>query len=414
MDPEISGGEGYNMADWMSWWLATIPGWGAVRLRQLVMCMGNAEKICAELSECKDVVEFQARVENQWSLTEEAMLGGRLIIQKKDIQQLWEHQKLQSKSKEEYEYWTKQGVRFITIEDKEYPQRLRQIYDPPYALYFRGNLPDESRKTAAVIGARACSGYGASQGRKIARELAAHNVQIISGLAYGIDSEGHCGALESGVNGATYAILGCGVDQCYPVEHEQLASRILAQGGGILSEFPPGTAPCAAHFPMRNRIISGLSDCILVMEARRRSGSLITVDQALEQGREVFALPGRISDKLSEGCIHLISHGANLLTGSDDVIRYLFKNNEYHGCELHSEESTGEDYTASSEDDGRQNPVSMTEKRAIYSCLDSVGKTVEDLMHMTGLSLDDVRLQLLELLLEGQITETIKGYYSIL
>lgn len=293
---------------------------------------------------------------------------------------------------------------FVPLQDSRYPQRLREIFDPPFALYVRGQLPREDRRSAAIIGARACSGYGAKQGRKIARELAGQGVQIISGLAYGVDSEGHWGALESGVCGATYGVLGCGVDLCYPPEHQVLAERILENGGGLLSEFPPGMPPMAGHFPMRNRIISGLSDCILVMEARKRSGSLITVDQALEQGREVFALPGRVGDSLSEGCLQLIRHGANILMESDDVIQYLFpqkrKSQETESSNLEESNQKAADHCM------------MEDRNQVYACLDSMGKTVEEIMAMTGLPLDQVRTQLLELLLEGQITETIKGYYS--
>ncbi|MBP3701670.1 MAG: DNA-processing protein DprA [Lachnospiraceae bacterium] len=366
-------------------------------------------------------------------MTEAGGLGHRLQIRLQDVRQLWYHRKEIDHSGEEYERWISAGLGFVTIFDPDYPQRLREIYDPPFALYVRGKLPDPHRKTAAIIGARACSGYGANYGRKIARELAAEGVQIISGLAYGIDSEGHWGALESKVPGATYAVLGCGVEQCYPREHEKLADQILQNGGGILSEFPPGTAPHAGHFPMRNRIISGLSDCILVMEARRRSGSLITVDQALEQGREVFALPGRVEDKLSEGCLHLIRNGANLLTESGDVLWYLFpekrKNGKYMDKNVKiASECGGKDkgikkiQIRSGELDecerkrghAREKDFSAdTEKNSVYSCLDSVEKTVEEIMTLTGLPLAAVRMQLLELLLEDQITETVKGYYSI-
>jgi len=400
------------MADWASWWLASVPGWGAVRLRQLIASMKNTENIIRNLKVSKDPVEFYEWLERGWTETQEAKSGERLKIKSKDIQQLWEHQKNYSKSREEYEYWMEQGIKFVTLTDAEYPLRLRQIYDPPFALYVRGYLPDENRKTAAVIGARACSGYGAVHGRKIARELALQGVQIISGLAYGVDSEGHLGALESEVMGATYAILGCGLDKCYPPEHEKLAEQILNHRGGLISEFPPGTEPIAAHFPMRNRIISGLSDCILVMEARRRSGSLITVDQALDQGREVFALPGRIGDKLSEGCIHLIRNGANVLTESGDVMQYLFGNKLKSGeeCILPEEklcESGFEVYERG------EASIILEGKNSVYSCLDPVGKTVEEIMCLTGLPLEAVRTQLLDLLLEGQISETIKGYYSV-
>lgn len=260
-----------------------------------------------------------------------------------------------------------------------------------------------------MIGARACSAYGGGQGKRFARELAACGVQIISGLAYGVDSEGHWGALESGAAGATYAVLGCGVDQCYPPEHEKLADQILANGGGLISEFLPGTGPKARNFPMRNRIISGLSDCILVMEARKRSGSLITVDQALEQGKEVFALPGRVCDGLSEGCHQLIRNGAAILTSSEDVLEFLYPDRkEYMKMADGAERKL---VTKSiSESDTNTNPGIGKE---IYCCLDTDGKTIEQLMSQTGLSLAQVQMELLDLLMEDKIVEPSKGYYSL-
>ena len=403
------------MSDWKAWWLAETPGWGAVKLRQLMESLGKESQVLELLSVCESPETYLQWIRTAWEDSERGQTGEQLRIKPKDVRQLWAHRSRQDICKEEYYRWRDKGVCFITISDPEYPHRLKHIYDPPYALYVRGNLPQEERKAAAVIGARACSGYGIQQGRRIARELAAQGVQIISGLAYGVDSEGHWGALESGVQGATYAVLGCGVDICYPAEHQKLAEKILEQGGGLISEFPMGTQPSPGQFPMRNRIISGLSDCILVMEARKRSGSLITVDQALEQGREVFALPGRVGDSLSEGCLHLIRNGANILMESGDVISYLY------GTENESGRMRNEkiENKTKSGGYGREKakivlPDALTkEKNEVYSCLDCVGKTIEEIMAMTDLPLEEVRNQLLELILEGQILETVKGYYSI-
>ena len=403
------------MSDWKAWWLAETPGWGAVKLRQLMESLGKESQVLELLSVCEDPETYLQWIRTAWEDSERGQTGEQLRIKPKDVRQLWVHRSRQDICKEEYCRWRDKGVRFITMTDPEYPQRLRHIYDPPYALYVRGNLPQEERKAAAVIGARACSGYGMQQGRRIARELAAQGVQIISGLAYGVDSEGHWGALESGVQGATYAVLGCGVDICYPAEHHKLAERILEQGGGLISEFPMGTQPSPGQFPMRNRIISGLSDCILVIEARKRSGSLITVDQALEQGREVFALPGRVGDSLSEGCLHLIRNGANILMESGDVISYLYGIESESGRVINE---NNDNKTKSGECARKRGnivlPGALTkEKNGVYSCLDCVGKTIEEIMALTDLPLEEVRNQLLDLILEGQILETVKGYYSI-
>ena len=406
------------MADGYAWWLAQTPGWGAVRLRQLVQCMGLEKHIWDQLMVCNSPELYWQWILTAWECSDSATRGEKLRIKSQDVRRLWEHRNHMTQSQEEYQRWKDSGIRFVTMSDPEYPQRLKEIYDPPYALYVRGNLPREDRKSAAVIGARACTGYGIQQGRRLARELAAEGVQIISGLAYGVDSEGHWGALESGVPGATYAVLGCGVDVCYPSEHEKLVEKILEQGGGILSEFPMGTQPMPGQFPMRNRIISGLSDCILVIEARKRSGSLITVDQALEQGREVFALPGRIGDKLSEGCLHLIRNGANVLMESGDVISYLYPNmiesGDGNGKSAKNYQEKGDDIAI----EGRRSlafdiKVSSSKRNAVYSVLDCVGKTMEEIMNLTDLPLEEVRAQLLDLLLEDQILETVKGYYSL-
>lgn len=403
------------MSDWRAWWLAQTPGWGAVKLRQLVECIGEEAQVLELLSVCDSPEKYFQWIRTAWENSERRIMGEELRIKPKDVRQLWDHRCRQEKSAEEYLCWKEKGVRFITISDPQYPLRLKHIYDPPYALYVRGNLPQEDRKAVAVIGARACTGYGTQQGRRLARELASQGVQIISGLAYGVDSEGHWGALESGIQGATYAVLGCGVDICYPAEHEKLAERILEQGGGLLSEFPMGTQPSPRQFPMRNRIISGLSDCILVIEARKRSGSLITVDQALEQGREVFALPGRVGDSLSEGCLHLIRNGANVLMESGDILSYLYGVENKSG-EL---EISKEKYIMKSgEDDGKGKEMVSSDavasrRLAVYSCLDCMGKTIEEIMALTNLPLEEVRSQLLDLLLEDQILETVKGYYSL-
>ena len=220
--------------------------------------------------------------------------------------------------KTEYEKMTERGIRFIPYFSREYPERLKEIQDPPYALYVKGSLPDPEARKAAVIGARRCTPYGEKYAIDFAQALAFRGVEIISGMARGIDGMGHRGALLAG--GRTYAVLGCGADICYPREHIGLYSDILEQGGGIISELAPGTAPLPRNFPARNRIISGLSDAVLVMEAGKKSGSLITVDMALEQGRDVYALPGPVNSTLSDGCNRLIRQGAGILLSPEELL----------------------------------------------------------------------------------------------
>ncbi|MCM1246476.1 MAG: DNA-processing protein DprA [Roseburia sp.] len=201
---------------------------------------------------------------------------------------------------------------------KEYPKRCRQIYDPPRKLFYMGRMPEE-KICIAVVGARSCSHYGRETARKFASRLASAGVGIVSGMARGIDGWAHQGALEGG--GRTYAVLGNSAEICYPAEHEKLYRSIL-KNGGVLSEYPPGTEAAPHRFPERNRIISALSDGVLIVEARIKSGSLITADQALSQGRDVFVIPGRAGDALSEGCNNLIKQGANLVTSPEEIIEY--------------------------------------------------------------------------------------------
>ena len=202
-----------------------------------------------------------------------------------------------------------------------YPALLGELHDPPPRLYLRGG-PVElfERPAVAIVGARSCSPYGAQVAREVARELAAAGVVVVSGLARGVDGEGHRGALAAG--GLTVAVLGCGIDRDYPRAHAQLAARI-AESGVIVSEYPPGIEPSAWRFPERNRIVAGLAHATVVVEARERSGALITADFALELGRDVFAVPGEITSALSAGTNDLIRQGATPLLTADDVLEAL-------------------------------------------------------------------------------------------
>lgn len=211
------------------------------------------------------------------------------------------------------------GVSFVTLVDHNYPSPLREIPDPPAALFYRGELrPDEL--AVAIVGTRRCSHYGRLVAETLAAEVAGAGVTVVSGLARGIDTAAHKGALA--VGGRTVAVLGTGLDTCYPRENQRLLAEI-ARTGLVLSEFPLGMPSEPWHFPVRNRIIAGLSRAVVVVEARRRSGALITADLALEQGREVMAVPGNITSPLSAGTNWLIQQGARLVTGAQDVLEGL-------------------------------------------------------------------------------------------
>ena len=214
------------------------------------------------------------------------------------------------------------GFRFLGRSVPEYPPLLRELHDAPPGLFLRGAGENELlvRPSVAIVGARACSSYGAQVARLLGRELGAAGLVVVSGLARGVDSEAHRGALESG--GVTVAVLGCGVDRDYPAAHAQLASRIC-EAGLVLSEYAPGVEPAPWRFPARNRIIAGLAAATVIVEARERSGALITADFALEAGREVFAVPGEITSSLSAGTNALIRLGATPLTSTGDVLDAL-------------------------------------------------------------------------------------------
>lgn len=215
---------------------------------------------------------------------------------------------------------TSMGVRLISIWDEaDYPRTLRTLTDPPVLLYRRGTWNDD-RMALAVVGARKASPNGRIFTRELCREVARYGLIIVSGLARGIDSCAHLGALDA--DGSTAAVLGCGIDQVYPPENQALFQKI-AEKGAIFSEYPPGAPPLAGHFPGRNRIISGLCAGTLVVEAAAGSGSLITVDFALEQGREVFAVPGPVTSEVGSGVNQLLKDGAHLVTEARDILDVL-------------------------------------------------------------------------------------------
>ncbi|MBI4549730.1 MAG: DNA-protecting protein DprA [Candidatus Omnitrophica bacterium] len=220
----------------------------------------------------------------------------------------------------EFRACAESGVQILGFKEPGYPAALYDIYDPPLILYVRGDLAAGDRCCLAIVGTRGPSAYGIETARRFASFFAQAGITVVSGFAKGIDSEAHRGALLA--KGRTVAVLGCGVDQIYPAENKALYEDFLNQGA-FVSEYPLGTLPQAVHFPRRNRIISGLCLGVLIVEAHERSGSLITAQFALEQGREVFAVPGRIDSLRSRGTNRLIREGAALVESPEDVISEL-------------------------------------------------------------------------------------------
>ncbi|HEY8227987.1 MAG TPA: DNA-processing protein DprA [Pyrinomonadaceae bacterium] len=230
---------------------------------------------------------------------------------------------LQAAAESEIKTVRKLGGDILLLDDGVYPSSLREIYDPPIVIYVKGSWSEcLDQPCIAIVGSRRCSTYGQNSALMIARDLAQRGMTVISGFARGIDSAAHRGALEAG--GRTVAVLGTGIDQCYPRDHRKLACDILENGGAVVTQFPLGTPPVSENFPYRNRIISGLSLGVLVVEASENSGSLITARLAMEQNREVFAIPGNITSRNSFGTNYLIKGaGAKLVQQWQDIATEL-------------------------------------------------------------------------------------------
>lgn len=262
-----------------------------------------------------------------------------------------------------------------------YPALLAELHDPPARLYVRGGPADVLGLPAvAIVGARSCSAYGAQVARELARELAAAGVVVVSGLARGVDGEAHRGALAAG--GLTVAVLGCGIDRDYPRAHAPLAGRIV-ESGAVVSEYPPGVEPSPWRFPARNRIVAGLAGATVVVEARERSGALITADFALELGREVFAVPGEITSALSAGTNDLVRQGATPLLRAEDVLDAL-------GLECARP--------------GLRVPDALSAAaRTLLAPLSETARTLDELSRLTGLETGALAAALTELELAGLV-----------
>lgn len=291
------------------------------------------------------------------------------------------------------------GILFIYKEGKQYPQNLLQLYDMPYGLYSKGQPLRADEPAVAMVGARGCSGYGRSVAYSFAKAFAQLGITVVSGMASGIDTAAHEGCIAGG--GRTVAVLGNGVDICYPRENIRLYMQIQEKGT-ILSEYPPGTVPAAGRFPVRNRIISGISDAVIVVEARKRSGSLITADAALEQNRDVYVVPGNIGQPLSEGCNELIKQGAIVITKPEDIFQTKALKDKIF---MNKTVGKGE------EKEKIQKKFLATPKDMVYSCFDLYPKSLDELLAETGLEIADLNQMILEMQLEGLITEISKNCY---
>ena len=331
------------------YWLAGIEGISNLKKRKLREVYGNGKAIY---------------------YIEETNLKKHTFLNEKDIERLKKAKKTVNLEMQ-WEKSVKKKIKFVPYFSDNYPKKMKVITDPPYALYVLGSLPDENVKSAAIVGARNCTSYGEQMALQYGKCLGHAGVQVISGMARGIDGAGQRGALNG--DGTTFAVLGCGVDVCYPRENIGLYMDIQKKGG-IISEFPPGTEPLARNFPMRNRIISGLADLVLIVEACEKSGSLITAQWALDQGNAVFAVPGPVNEERSMGCHKLIYDGAGIAYTPEILLREM-----------------GIEY---------ENPVKIktkndlglaTDLKLVYSCLDLRPKSMDFLIQKTGLPPEKIR-----------------------
>ncbi len=366
-------------------YLQDLFGHGKKTIRSLIGQYGSATEVCK-----KSFEEL------------EGYFKGMPLEKRKRVRDKWNAAALKeaAKRREELENG---GVFYVPITHPAFPAALREIPDPPLSLFYKGLLPDPAKPSLAIIGSRACSAYGSNAARWFGEQMALSGVQVISGLARGIDGIAQKGAMDAG--GYSYGVLGSGVDVCYPSDNKRIYDRCLTQGG-ILSEYFPGTKPDPRLFPPRNRIISGLSDGVLVVEAGEKSGTLITVDMALDQGKEVFILPGRVTDRLSCGCNRLIAQGAQMALSPEDVLEKLYGIRK-------KQEASG----------GRQEEK-MPEKPDLMSVLDWEPKTLQTLFlqlneTLSGQgypameSITELSGALMELCFAGKALQLPGGYYRL-
>ena len=294
----------------------------------------------------------------------------------------------------EIEKAEEKGIRILTLFDKDYPKNLKEIYDPPYVLYVKGEFLAADENAVAIVGSRGASFYGLSCAKDFSFRLSKCGLTIVSGMARGIDTVSHRGSLDAG--GRTIAVLGSGLNKIYPPENEGLFAEI-AEKGVVISQFALDTPPVAQNFPIRNRIISGLSKGVLVVEASSKSGALITARYALEQDRAVFAIPGKLSSPTSSGTNDLIKQGARIVTVPEEILEEL-KNNLSLSCADH--------FSGADQKQEDQIPKRLNEKESsIARILDDEPKDIDTISEETGLNISDCLSVLMQLELRGVVKQ---------
>lgn len=376
------------------YWLHNVQGIGEKTFKMLVEEMGGAKEV---YNASEKRIERMLKQNSRESRIAEGKIKA-LLQSRKD----W-------KVEEKYGQMAEKGISMVSIWDVEYPLRLKKIAGSPAVLYYMGKLPGEERTALAVIGARECSEYGVYTAKAFGKKIGEAGIDIISGMARGIDGISQRAALDAG--GRSYAVLGCGADICYPASNSELYGQIRERGG-IISPFPPGTPPRKNLFPYRNRIVAGLSDGVLVIEARQKSGTWITVDMALEQGKDVYAVPGRITDRLSDGCNLLIQQGAGIALTPEDVISELAILRNREG------KRKAPDERMPHQEKGKRTEAETAEEteNKILDFLDFTPKSSDEILELTGkaginMTLPQLLFELIQLCMEGKAGQVGGNYF---
>ena len=321
-----------------------------------------------------------------------AMLSESGIIVSFSEQSVWDKWRDPDSLKRKYEAMEKKGISYLSRYDEAFPKRLLNISDCPFGIFYKGRMISENRPSAGIVGSRKCTNYGRESAHFFGKMLAEAGISVVSGMALGIDGMAGRGALSA--DGYSLAVLGSGADVCYPADNIDLYQE-LSERGCILSERPPGYEARAYDFPIRNRIISGLSDVVIVIEAAENSGSMITVGHALQQGKDVFALPGRVGDRMSAGCNELLKNGASVLTCPEDIYQYF-------GMSVSGETV-------------RNNKVLLTrEEKAVLELLGSTPVSMDELLITSNFPVSVLAGILVNLEIKGAVRKSgVSGYLKL-
>lgn len=370
---------------------AVVPGLGRAKLPAALELLGGSKEVFEASAEALLATGVFSRAQVY------AFCANRRKVEPKILEQ----------------FCRKYAVRLLSIYDEDYPESLKQIADSPLVLYVRGELP-VSEYSLAIVGSRAASAYGIRAAEYFAMAMARQGIPIISGGAKGIDTSAHEACLQAG--GRTVAVLGCGLDIAYPAENAGLFERIIRSGGAVISEYPPGVQPLAQNFPARNRIVVGLSQGVLVAEAARRSGALITANIAADEGRDVFCIPGNIFDNTSIGCHDLIRNGAKLVDSPEHILeertnwqlqkgRHISQPSIFDFTITNTRTKEPAAKLAAAKASTDQLPDISELGTKLYGLLKSGALTLESLTEQSGADFASVSMELLELQVAGLVTQ---------